>query len=115
MKRNLLIKRFFAGFLLLLFVLSNMPRQTLHNIFADHTDDCRKNTTPGDLATSQLTIAGTHCQVDHLVVENPFVDNSIQVVFDRVVFFANNGFNPSQRFYSCTKELVSLRGPPSLA
>lgn len=113
MKCSVFIRRVFAGLLLLLFVLSNMPKQTLHSFFANHKDDCSK-TTKKDPSATQLLKAGIHCQCDNLVVENPFVHSNVPIFLYTPIYYKVKKFTFKEAFHSFAKELPALRGPPSL-
>jgi hypothetical protein len=66
--RKPIIRKFSAGFLLILFAFCVTPKKVLHDLVAHHRD--------GALAgsmKSQFLHAGYHCHFDDLVVDSPFV------------------------------------------
>ncbi len=113
MRQHIFIKKLFAAVLLFLFVLSNTPRQVLHDLFASHTDNCqplKKN----DSKEPQLARAGINCQCLNLVVENPFVETNTAVECCSPVFSIAKASVCYDAFYTAIADLPSLRGPPSL-
>jgi hypothetical protein len=70
LNRSPIIRRFFAGLLLLLFAFSNTPKKTLHDFFANHKDVPVRSSGSKTLQFSQ---SGFNCHCEDLVVELPFI------------------------------------------
>ncbi|MEP7109690.1 MAG: hypothetical protein ABI760_16970 [Ferruginibacter sp.] len=66
-----IIRQCSALVLLLLFMVSNTPKQLLHDIFANHVD--YRNGIAGNKDTAHVKQLTFHCQCDHQVVESPFL------------------------------------------
>jgi hypothetical protein len=104
------IKRFIAGIFLLLFAFSIMPRNVLHDLFANHID---KTTLSKKSNTSQVKTFDYLCKCDNLVVESPFIetvphfDFSINAPFAQHLILTSYYFNSIQYFF------FEHRGPPA--
>jgi hypothetical protein len=110
--KNQSIRKILAALMLVLFAFSVTPKLLLHNLVANHKDTpvkCSANN------NAQFNIAGFNCGCDNLVVESPFVENSVtaeiitQQVFSQYINTEVKNFISVNQFYS------ELRGPPSLA
>jgi hypothetical protein len=97
--------------MLLIFGLSITPKLVLHQLFANHKDTPARSIT----AKAQLTTSGFHCDIDNLVVEGPFLTESITLIFNIQVLFATYQNRPAHNFASIANLVSSLRGPPSIA
>jgi hypothetical protein len=72
MHNHPIIRRFFAGLLLLLFVFGSTPKKTLHDFFAHHTDLSARRV--GDTHAAQIIDKGFSCNCESLVVVFPFTE-----------------------------------------
>ncbi|HZE83461.1 MAG TPA: hypothetical protein VE035_04090 [Puia sp.] len=72
MARHLIIRRFLAGLLLLLFTFGTTPKKILHDLFAHHKDMSAR--TGGNIRTAQLINSGFSCNCESQVVESPFTE-----------------------------------------
>jgi hypothetical protein len=109
--RTKTIRGFFAGILLVLFGLSITPKIALHDLIVSHKDS--SSISIGGEA--QLKIAGYHCDVDNLVVQVPFLVESISVTFNTPSSFATYQSKPTHNFCSSDNIVSCLRGPPSFS
>ena len=99
--------------LLLLFVVSNTPKQALHDLFANHIDS-KKEQARSIANDSQVNKLSYHCQCDHLVVESPYV-YSDQIALYQVPVNYPQFVTSSYVYVSCKKEFqFVLRGPPAV-
>jgi hypothetical protein len=111
MHNNPIIRRFFAGLLLLLFAFGSTPKKTLHDFFADHKDLSARRT--GDIHTAQLIDKGFSCDCESLVVEFPFTETSGIPELTAPSFFWPSGSSEIRNtFHPGMVRLSGLRGPP---
>jgi len=107
--KNNNIRKFPALALLLLFMISNMPKQLMHDLFANHVD-YKVGITNHD--TPHLNQLSFHCQVNHFVVETPYAYDQQTVVICKPLNFRQ--FTSS--LYQCIaigyQSQPGLRGPP---
>jgi hypothetical protein len=68
MKDSLNIKRLLAAFFLLLFSFCVTPKKFLHDLLANHKDAQYSSSLP----LQQIATSGFHCNVDDLVVMEPY-------------------------------------------
>ncbi|MEO6668531.1 MAG: hypothetical protein ABIN36_03575 [Ferruginibacter sp.] len=115
MMQVIFMRRLVAGTLLFLFVLSNMPRQTLHSMFANHKDDNCKPIAKADSKVPKLSASGIHCQCLDLVIQNPFVNHSDHIDLAIHFYIKKRVFFYKDTFYPVSINLPSLRGPPSMS
>ncbi|MEO6734170.1 MAG: hypothetical protein ABIN01_23315 [Ferruginibacter sp.] len=109
MSKIKIIRPIIASALLLLFIVSNTPKQILHDIFANHPDCIKKIPDGIGNNVSELKF---HCQCDHLVVESPFTNGlSVITISQR---FTHLEIIPSYYTFIVTDHHVksTLRGPP---
>lgn len=107
-----ILRRFLAGFLLLLFAFSITPKKVLHDWMVSHTDGL------GAAPQSELvqvSKAGFNCDCQQLVAESPFLSDSqaIDLNLSREYFTV-------PRAYYCPVHTIaffshSLRGPPAVS
>jgi hypothetical protein len=108
LKKNI-IHKCSALMLLLLFIVSNTPKQLLHDFFANHVD--YKNVLVNQ-DTPHLNQLSFHCQVNHLVVETPFTNEQQSIVFYQPLNYRI--FTPSLYHFIVLgfPSQLDLRGPP---
>ncbi len=91
-------------------MVSNSPKQWLHDTFANHID-CKKTTTT-DNSNEQVKQLRFHCQCDHLVVENPFIAAAVPINI-LIPFFYGQYITTDYHFTKTNHQsLPALRGPP---
>jgi hypothetical protein len=110
--KNQSIRKILAALMLVLFAFSVTPKLLLHNLVANHKDTpvkCSANN------NAQFNIAGFNCGCDNLVVESPFVENSVtaEIITQQVFYQYIN--TEVKDFISVNQFYFELRGPPSLA
>jgi hypothetical protein len=109
---NQSIKKGLAALMLLLFAFSVTPKLILHDLVANHKDTALKSSTDNN---AQFNIAGFNCGCDNLVVESPFVENSITAEIITQQVFSEYINTEAEDFISVNQFYFELRGPPSLA
>jgi hypothetical protein len=113
LKKNRIIQNITALALLLLFVLSNTPKQWLHDAFASHKDCV---TTPSAENNLKISQQGFYCDCDSLVVEKPFfAADKIFVGLPALAIYSELTLTPDKILASADHFFFQLRGPPSLA
>jgi hypothetical protein len=112
LNKNNIIRSIATLALLLLFSLSNTPKQWLHDIFANHKD-CTTTISKNNLLISQQ---GFNCDCDSLVVEVPFTSADkifiglpVLAIHSAFASLMDDNFSSVYHFY------FELRGPPSVA
>jgi hypothetical protein len=110
--KNQSIKKILAALMLVLFAFSVTPKLLLHNLVANHKDTPLKCSTDNH---SQFNVAGFNCGCDNLVVESPFVENSVTAEIITQRFFSQYINTEVNDFISVNQFYFELRGPPSLA
>ncbi|MEO5967234.1 MAG: hypothetical protein ABIP68_00930 [Ferruginibacter sp.] len=108
---NSYIRSFFALLLIIIFALSNTPKQQLHNLFAGHTD-ISTNHKSSELNFSK---AEFHCQCDNLVVIAPFLGSSYYTLPSAVKYFSTFVSAKKSELPLYQKIYFELRGPPATA
>jgi hypothetical protein len=110
--KNLHIKRFVAGLLLLLFAFSVTPRNIVHDLFANHTDETvlSKKSNSATVKTFDFL-----CKCDNTVVESPFIETIAHFDFSTDTPFAQHLIHTSYFFYSSQHFFFEHRGPPAIA
>ena len=109
---NSFIRKFLAGFILLVFAFSITPKILLHNVIANHTDTPFSSNTEKH---AQLHKAGFNCTIDNLVVESSFIQATystpveVQIYPSSLLACYSGGFI---RGYEC---FLHLRGPPAVS
>lgn len=113
MTKNSIIQNISAVFLLLIFAISATPKKFLHDAFANHKD-AKASTFTDTFHHKKISTATTHCSVDELVVEAPFVyaDNHIEISLPEIFVIQQGELYKSYR--SSLQNSVGLRGPPSI-
>ncbi len=110
--KNLHIKRLLAGIMLVLFAFSVTPRNILHELFANHTDETvlSKKSNSTSLKTFDYL-----CKTENLVAESPFIESITR--FDLSTFPAYpKHLILTSYFFSSTKYFFfEHRGPPTVA
>ena len=98
-----------AILVLLVFTLGITPKKTLHNWFANHTD--QKSSGVAN-KTSELSKAGFNCQCDNLVAESHFIASAtvFEVKLPSVYF---SFYDAVPTVTSLTLFDNNLRGPPA--
>ncbi len=101
--------------LLLLFILSNTPKQWLHDIFANHKD-CTIALSVSDKSHPQISQQGFNCDCNSLVVEIPFT-TSHEIFIGLPPLKISSVFTslPGKDFPSVYHFFFELRGPPVVA
>jgi hypothetical protein len=108
--KNLHIKRLLAGIMLVLFAFSVTPRNILHELFANHTDETvlSKKTNSATVKTFDYL-----CKTENLVVESPFIENIAHFDFSTYAAYSNHPIFTSYFFYSSKYFFFEHRGPPA--
>jgi hypothetical protein len=98
--------------MLLLFTLSSIPKQILHDTITGHKHDYSKS---GEQTNIRAAKNNFQCNWQEQVVESPFTDQpAFHLQVPAFVFsFYNNLYTHS--YYSTDISLSPLRGPPSIA
>jgi hypothetical protein len=111
LQKHRIIRGSTTGALLLLFMLSIMPKLYLHDIFATHQDLIRNSgqTQPGIIKD------GYSCDVNDLVATSPFTESEKVTVFNPEIDFAVFHTRYTSQIATAAPECFSLRGPPVLA
>ena len=92
-----------------MFALGISPKTFLHSLIANHNDRTAYKTLNGQYVET----AGFHCDIDHLVVEVPFVSTSNEIVLETLKVYRPFAQRDYQ-FHPITSVLVyTLRGPPA--
>ena len=107
-----IIRPIAAAALVLLFIVSNTPRQLLHNLFAKHTD-C-KNVKPSSGNASVLNTLRFHCACNYLVMESPFMQGAETIAISRpgkYLLFTSSLYHYVKTYPPLQ---IDLRGPPFL-
>ena len=110
--KNIFIRRLLAGTMLVLFAFSITPRNVLHALFANHTDETSLSKRSG---TSQVKTFDYLCKCDNSVVESPFIQSMAD--FEVPVFLPfplYTGITP-YFFYATGYFFFEHRGPPAIA
>jgi hypothetical protein len=111
LNRSPIIRRFFAGLLLLLFAFSNTPKKTLHDFFANHKDVPVRSTGSKMVQFSQ---SGFNCHCEDLVVELPFISSMPPLELTTPAPSRPVAY-PAIRtaFFPAPPRYFELRGPPA--
>jgi hypothetical protein len=106
------IQKFLAGWLLVLFTISFVPKSLFHDAFADHKDiiTCEH---PGKNATC-VHEQGFRCDFNDLVVGTPYVSNISNIGFLLPVFSTTFTSNYSPLVLQQLNLGTDSRGPPSI-
>jgi hypothetical protein len=112
-RRKQAIRQLYIGFLLLLFVLGNTPRQWLHDLFATHSGCTVVGRTHDEKECMQPD--RLHCRQLDVVIASPFLEPATLLLQAPLFHFGEPAFTrfsviPSG--YSCRS---GLRGPPAPA
>ncbi|HMH23769.1 MAG TPA: hypothetical protein VK563_18415 [Puia sp.] len=107
----MIIRRFSAGLLLLLFLLGNTPKKTLHDLFAHHKDLSGRS--GGEASKAQVGNKGFSCNCESQVVESPFtqVITHLELIVpsvNRPEKFSTIG----NAWHRLPSSYAGLRGPP---
>jgi hypothetical protein len=112
LQQPLTIRNVLAGFFLLLFAFCITPKRTLHNLVANHTDGRTGVKSKGPYQ-SQIGRSGFNCQLDNLISESPFVEDT-QIPFTLLVSdFLTYQEKQAGSFYVSAFFCSGLRGPPA--
>ncbi len=111
MQKHRLIRQLVAGAMLMLFILSIMPRLYLHEVFAAHKD-LVENT-----CQDQPTIGkdGFTCDLNDLVATSPFTETETSIALNPEIDFPVLHTRYTSQIATAAPECFSLRGPPVLA
>jgi hypothetical protein len=109
---NPIIKKFVAGLMLLLFAVSIMPKQFLHEKITGHKHTYEK---PGDSVTFKPVKNNFQCSWHNDVVESPFTNQADQQLPHPFVAHSSYFNHYILSYYSPEYFFSSLRGPPSMA
>jgi hypothetical protein len=110
---SLKIKNLVAGLLLIVLLISTLPKLYIHQAFAGHTDTenaCHHKTHKDPC----LRTAGINCHFNDLVVNLPFIDypgNDIIISQNIFAPYKQGLISPAP---SCFFESRASRGPPKL-
>ncbi|HTB52809.1 MAG TPA: hypothetical protein VK718_08535 [Ferruginibacter sp.] len=110
--KNSYIRSSVAGLLLVLFAFSVTPRNILHELFANHTDE---TTLSKKSDAAQLKKLDLLCKCDNLVVESPFIESIIHFECASFQPFSQHPIITSYFFYSPQYFFFEHRGPPFAA
>jgi hypothetical protein len=110
LRKNKIIRQFTAIALLLLFVLGNMPKQWMHDLFANHVD--YKNGIVEQPHNTNVYQSSFHCQTDHFIVESPFTNDLPPMLTDRLVGYLQYKNLPYNFSTVDHHRQIALRGPP---
>lgn len=107
--KDQIIKKSFAGFLMVVFVFSITPTILLHNWVANHSDTVKKST-----ATKQPQVSKKlfNCHCDNIVAESPFTELYKISIAPVAPFFSLVENNRPVLFPEPACIFHSLRGPP---
>jgi hypothetical protein len=108
--KNKIIRQFSAIGLLLLFILSNTPKQFIHDIFANHVD--YKNGIAKTTHDSNIYQSSFHCQTDNLVAESPFTNDALAIVINAAINYLQITALLSNPLATNCYLRLDLRGPP---
>jgi hypothetical protein len=112
LQKPLTIRNILAGFFLLLFAFCITPKRTLHNLVANHTDGGIGAKSKGPYQ-SQIGRLGFNCQVDNLICESPFIDDTQTSFTVLLSSFVPYREKQTVSFYSSAFFCSGLRGPPA--
>jgi hypothetical protein len=105
-----IIRKFLAGFLLLVFAFGITPKRTLHNLIATHKDaQAIKHDHPGTCVSKAVF----NCQCENLVAESFFVAEPATGLIAVAFRFAIQNHNYNEPFLSTAIFNRALRGPPA--
>jgi hypothetical protein len=108
--KNSYIRSIVTGLLLVLFAFSITPRNILHDLFANHTDEVtisKKSNSPSVKTFDYL------CKCDNLVAESPFIESSSHFDFSAFPPFSQHPVLTAYSFYSTAYFFFEHRGPPA--
>ncbi len=104
-----------AACLMLVMLVSIMPKRYLHDIIAHHIDEkgCLIHQRH-DIKGSSLSLAGFNCQVDELVIASGFVQPYYQIQLSPLIFHQSLIVVGEAQPIVSFRSLNDLRGPPSI-
>jgi hypothetical protein len=111
--KNKIIRQLGALLLLLLFVVSNTPKQALHDLFANHIDS-KKGQASSSTIPRQISQLSYHCQCDHLVVESPYTYSDQTIVYYLPFNYRQFVASPYLFIFGNKEFQLVLRGPPAV-
>lgn len=109
--KNLIIKKFVAAALLIVFAFSITPTIVFHNWLAGHTDTVKKFFTASGKQLGKLTF---NCHCDNIVAESPFTESVAITPAPLKAFFSIKQAADLAQFISSPAIFYSLRGPPAV-
>jgi len=106
--RHHIVKKLAVVFVLCTFLLSITPKQVIHNLVADHTD----NTTHKTNDRLQFNATTYHCDCNNIVATSPYL--SVSQNPDQLISLPEFAYSISRAFSLFTAEQINLtlRGPP---
>jgi hypothetical protein len=110
--KNLHIKRLLAGIMLVLFAFSVTPRNVLHDLFANHTDETVLSKRSNSTSVKTFDYL---CKTDNLVVESPFIESITHFNFSAFAAYPKHRILTSYFFSSSKYFFFEHRGPPAVA
>ena len=110
--KNSYIRSIVACLLLVLFAFSITPRNILHDLFANHTDEVVISKKSNSQAVKTFDYL---CKCDNLVVESPFIESVQHFDFSINAPFPQHRILTSYFFLSTRYFFFEHRGPPAIA
>lgn len=109
MIKNLVIKKFAAFVMLIVFAVSITPTIIFHDVFANHTDSVKKNNNPNQEQVGKKLF---NCHCNNIVAESPFTETAtVNIKPVKQVFSIIQADKPV--IFSSTLHIAyALRGPP---
>jgi hypothetical protein len=108
--KNKIIRQFSAIGLLLLFILSNTPKQFIHDVFANHVD--YKNGIAKTTHDNNVYQSSFHCPTDNLVAESPFTNDAQAILINVAINYLQFTALLSNTLAANRYLRLDLRGPP---
>jgi hypothetical protein len=98
--------------MLLLFALTSIPKQILHDTITGHKHDYSKS---GEHVNVRAAKNNFQCNWQEQVVESPFTDQPVFRLSVPVFVFSSYNNLYTHSYHSTEISFSSLRGPPSIA
>jgi len=109
--RNSYIRSIVAGLMLVFFAFSITPRNVLHDLFANHTDETTLSKKSNSTSVKTFDYL---CKCDNLVAESPFIESTTHFDFSTLSPFSQHLILTSYFFYSSRYFFFEHRGPPAI-
>ena len=109
--KKLIIKKFVAASLLIVFAFSITPTIVFHNWLAGHSDTVKKSFTATGKQLGKQTF---NCHCDNIVAESPFTEAGEIIPTPLKAFFSIKQAADLAPFISSPAIFYSLRGPPAV-